>query len=203
MTSTPNIHLEKAPNSPYPRKEIASLSIDVIGQMWMGFLMHEALAIHRGKHIFKERRTNEDFTALGIPMSEIKEWHTLWRKFPITKQANLTQWEIQDAVPNQHLHFTQILMYERVSHKMGLAKGMLKFITIALTTLGLCMGWCCFGRDEATKLIVPIISFAFSYVLCASTGGYGRIEWWNICIYLLHISMKLSMRRKQRYAIGR
>lgn len=74
--STPNIHLEKALNPTCPRKKAA---------MWIGYFMHEALAIHSGKHIVKERRTNEDFTTFGTPASDTEEFHMLRRAFSRTK----------------------------------------------------------------------------------------------------------------------
>lgn len=51
-TSTPPISTRSShQRHPTRSKRIAPLSIDVIRQMWMGFSVHKALAIQRGKHV--------------------------------------------------------------------------------------------------------------------------------------------------------
>ena len=122
-TSTPTIPSKTIPPPPNTRsKRTATLGIDMIGQMWIGFQMHEALSIQRGKRELQENRTNEEFHTLGTPDNEIHEFRTVRRAFPRTQQI-LYPSERPDAVPGQHLHFTQIPMYERISHDTGLTDG--------------------------------------------------------------------------------
>ena len=62
------------------------------------------------------------FHAAGTPLSEIQEFRTIRRAFPRTKQT-LYPAERPDAVPGQHLHFTQVPMYEKISQDTGLTEG--------------------------------------------------------------------------------
>ena len=94
----------------------------MMGLMWLGFHMHEALSVQRGKRELKETRTDEEFTAVGTPTTEIQEFRSLRRAFPRTKQL-LYPSERPDAVPGQHLHFTQVPMYEKISQVTGLTEG--------------------------------------------------------------------------------
>ena len=105
-----------------PSKRTSTLGIDMLSQMWLGFQMHEALLIQRGKSILKELRTDEEFLALGTPPSEIQEFRSLRHAFPRTRQT-LYPSERPDAVPGQHLHLTQIPRYENISHDSGLTEG--------------------------------------------------------------------------------
>ena len=84
--------------------------------------MHETLSTQRGKKELSEKRTDEEFTAMGTPASKIQEFRTLRHAFPRTKQV-LYPSERPDAVLGQHLHFTQIPMYEKTSQEMGLTEG--------------------------------------------------------------------------------
>ena len=68
--------------------------------------MHEALSIQQGKKELSEKRTDEEFNIIGTPDSEIHEFRSLRRAFPRTKQI-LYPSERPDAVPGQHLHFTE------------------------------------------------------------------------------------------------
>ena len=94
----------------------------MMGCMWLGFQMHELLDTQRGKKELKEKRTDEEFTTANTPVSEIHEFRTLRRAFPRVKQT-LYPIERPDAVPGQHLHFTQIPMYEKTSQDTGLTEG--------------------------------------------------------------------------------
>ena len=94
----------------------------MVSQMWVGFHMQEALLLQRGKKELKEKRTDEEFSATGTRINEIQEFHSLRRAFPRTKQM-LYPTERPDAVPGQHLHFTQIPMYENISQDTGLTEG--------------------------------------------------------------------------------
>ena len=58
-------------------KRVATLGIDMIGQMWLGFQMHEALSIQHGKKELSEKRTDEEFNTIGTPDSEIQEFRSL------------------------------------------------------------------------------------------------------------------------------
>ena len=78
----------------------------MIGQMWIGFQMQEALFTQRGKKELKEHCTREEFITSGTPANEIHEFQSVRRAFPRTKQI-LYPSERLDAVPGQHLHFTQ------------------------------------------------------------------------------------------------
>jgi hypothetical protein len=48
-----------------PKEEIPS--IDIVSQMWLGFPIHEAVAVQRGKDIIREDRNNEEFARVGTP----------------------------------------------------------------------------------------------------------------------------------------
>ena len=61
-------------------------SIDIVSYMWLGFSIHEAIAIQKGENIICENRTSEEFTHLGIPHSEVIELQTLRRAFPRVPQ---------------------------------------------------------------------------------------------------------------------
>ena len=84
--------------------------------------MEEELAIQLGTQVLVDRRTDEEFTNMGTPVSEVREFRSLRRAFPRTKQT-LFPTERPDAVPGQHLHFTQIPMYEKTSSDTGLTDG--------------------------------------------------------------------------------
>ena len=84
--------------------------------------MHEMLATQRGKKELREKRTDEEFATANTPTSEIQEFRSLRRAFPRVKHP-LYPIERPDAVPGQHLHFTQIPMYEKTSQDTGLTKG--------------------------------------------------------------------------------
>ena len=103
-------------------KRIATLNIDMIGRMWLGFQMQEILTTQQGKKKLKEKRTREDFIATGTPASKIQKFWSLWRAFPRTKQLFFPN-EWPNVVPCQHLHFTQIPMYEKTSQDMALTEG--------------------------------------------------------------------------------
>ena len=110
VTSTPTIQSKAIPPPSHTRpKRLTTLGIDMIGQMWLGFHMHEALAIQWGKNELVEKRTDEDFEAIGIPATEIHGFRSLRQAFPRTKQV-LFPSERPDAVPGQHLHFIQVPM---------------------------------------------------------------------------------------------
>jgi hypothetical protein len=49
------------------RPKEAIPSIDIVSQMWLGFPIHEAVAVQRGKDIIREDRTNEEFARVGTP----------------------------------------------------------------------------------------------------------------------------------------
>ena len=120
-TSTPSS--KNTPPPPLTRSQRRNtLTIDMIGQMWLGFHMHEALSTHRGKKELMEKRTDEEFATTGTPTTEIHEFRTIRRAFPRTKQV-LYPSERPDAVPGQHLHFTQIPMYEKTTQETGLTDG--------------------------------------------------------------------------------
>ena len=84
--------------------------------------MYEALAIQWGKKELVEKRTDEDFKAIGTPITEIQEFCSLRQTFPRIKQL-LFPSERPDAVPGQHLRFTQVPMYEKTSKVTGLTDG--------------------------------------------------------------------------------
>ena len=97
-------------------------SIDIVSHMWLGFPIHEAIAIQRNKEIIHEHRTTEEFTRLGNPTTEITEFKTLRRAFPHVPQAYFPH-ERPDAVPGNHLHFTQIPSQEKIDPSTGLSEG--------------------------------------------------------------------------------
>ena len=97
-------------------------SIDIVSHMWLGFPIHEAIAIQRGNAIIHEHRTPEDFTRLGTPTKEVIEFKTLRRAFPHVPQVCYPH-ERPDAVPGNHLHFTQIPRLEKIDSTTGLSEG--------------------------------------------------------------------------------
>ena len=122
-TSTPIVTSKQAPPSSHTQpKRTTTLGIDMLGQMWLGFYMQEAIFIQRGKRELKESRTDEEFLAIGTPATEVQEFRSIRRAFPRTKQT-LYPSERPDAAPGQHLHFTQIPRYETISHDTGLTEG--------------------------------------------------------------------------------
>jgi hypothetical protein len=97
-------------------------SIDIVSQMWLGFPIHEAIATQQSKDIIHEHRTTEEFTRLGTPTKEIIEFKTLRRAFPHVPQVYYPL-ERPDAVPGNHLHFTQIPRLEKTDPATGLSEG--------------------------------------------------------------------------------
>jgi hypothetical protein len=97
-------------------------SIDIVSHMWLGFPIHEAIAIRNGMEIIQERRTQEEFVQLGTPPREIIEFKTLRRAFPRVPQTCYPH-ERPDAVPGNHLHFTQLPRQEKVDPTNGLSEG--------------------------------------------------------------------------------
>ena len=113
---------KRVPPTHSKSKSIPTLGIDMLGQMWLGFYMQEAFLTQRGKKELKENRTDDIFLAIGTPASEVHEFRTIRHAFPRTTQM-LYPSERPDAVPGQHLHFTQIPKYETISQATGLTEG--------------------------------------------------------------------------------
>ena len=90
--------------------------------MWLGFPIHEAVAVQKGGDIIREHRTTEDFARLGTPPTEIIHFNTLRRAFPRVPQIFYPS-ERPDAVPGNHLHFTQLPRQEKVNPSTGLSEG--------------------------------------------------------------------------------
>ena len=99
--------LEVIPKTHNSRLKELIPSIDIVSKMWLGFSIHEAIASHRGHEIIHEHRTDEEFKKIGTPAREITEFKTLRRAFPRVPQVLYSN-ERPDAVPGNHLHFTQI-----------------------------------------------------------------------------------------------
>ena len=97
-------------------------SIEMVSQMWLGFPIHEAAATQRGKEVLRENRTNEDFAELGTPSREVIDFMTLRRAFPRVPRL-LYPNDQPDAVPGNHLHFTQLPKLEKVAPTTGLSEG--------------------------------------------------------------------------------
>ena len=97
-------------------------SIDIVSHMWLGFPIHEAIAIQRGQDIIHEHRTNDEFTRFGTPTKEIIEFKILRRAFPHVPQVCYPH-ERPDAVPGNHLHFTQLPILEKTDPTIGLSEG--------------------------------------------------------------------------------
>ena len=62
--------------------KVAIPSIDRVSHMWLGFPIHEAMALHRGTKIIRETRTNKEFAKIGTPSRKIIDFRTLRRAFP-------------------------------------------------------------------------------------------------------------------------
>ena len=97
-------------------------SIDIVAQMWLGFSIHEAIAIQKGTEIIHKHRTHEEFVTIGTPPKEVIDFKTLRRAFPRVPQLCYPN-ERPDAVLGNHLHFTQIPRLERVDPTTGLSEG--------------------------------------------------------------------------------
>ena len=97
-------------------------SIDIVAYMWLGFSIHEDMVIHKGVDIIKVHRTNEEFAQLRTHTREIIDFKTLCRAFPRVPQA-LFPSERPDAVPGNHLHFTQIPKQKHTDPATGLSDG--------------------------------------------------------------------------------
>ena len=61
----------------------------------------------------KETQSNEELLNLGTPFTEIEEFGTL-RQTLLRIHQRLYTHERLDAVPSHHLHFTQLLRYEKM-----------------------------------------------------------------------------------------
>ena len=104
------------------RNKVAIPSIDIVSHMWLGFPIHEAMALHRGIEIIRETRTNEEFAKIGTPSREIIDFRTLRRAFPHVPRTYYPS-ERPDAVPGHHLHFTQVPRLEKIDPTTGLSEG--------------------------------------------------------------------------------
>ena len=117
LTAKPDSHI-----SQNTKTKEAIPSIDIVSQMWLGFPIHEAVASQKGVDIVQEHRTNKDFGRIGTPPREITDFKTLRRAFPRVPQLFYPN-ERPDAVPGNHLHFTQIPRQEKVDPLTGLSEG--------------------------------------------------------------------------------
>ena len=72
--------------------------------------------------IIQEHRTQEEFAKLGTPPREIVEFKTFQRAFPRVPQSCYPH-ETPDAVPGNHLHFTQLPRQEKWNPINGLSEG--------------------------------------------------------------------------------
>jgi hypothetical protein len=117
LSSIPDSH--KSHNT---RHKEAIPSIAIVSHMWLGFAIHEAIASHQSKGIIHEHRTNEEFKSIGTPTREVIEFKTLRRAFPRVPQLLYSN-ERPDAVPGNHLNFTQLPRHERVDPTTGLSEG--------------------------------------------------------------------------------
>ena len=97
-------------------------SIDIVSHMWLGFPIHEVVAVQKGGDIIREHRTTEDIARIGTPPTEIIHFNTLRRAFPRVPQIFYPS-ERPDAVPGNHLHFTQLPRQEKVNSSTGLSEG--------------------------------------------------------------------------------
>jgi hypothetical protein len=113
--------LSSIPDSHKSHKE-AIPSIAIVSHMWFGFAIHEAIASHKSQVIIHEQRTNEEFKSLGTPTREVIEFKTLRRAFPRVPQQFFSNAR-PDAVPGNHLNFTQLPRHERVDPTTGLSEG--------------------------------------------------------------------------------
>lgn len=86
------------------------------------FAIHEAIASHNSKVIIHEQRTNEEFTRLGTPIREVIEFKTLRRAYPRVPQQFFSN-KRPDAVPGNHLNFTQLPRHERIDPTTELSEG--------------------------------------------------------------------------------
>lgn len=80
------------------RTKEAIPSIDLVSHMWLGFLIHEAVALQNGKEIIREHHTNEGSARIGTPSRETIDFKTPWRAFPRMPQM-LYPNERLDATP--------------------------------------------------------------------------------------------------------
>ena len=117
-------HPHNSGSSTYQRMRTkeAIPSIDIVSHMWLGFSIHEAIATQRGTEVIYETRSHEEFEQLGTPPMEIIEFKTLRRAFPRVPQVFYPN-ERPDAVPGNHLHFTQLPKLEKADPTTGLSEG--------------------------------------------------------------------------------
>ena len=92
-----------------------------MSQIWLGFPIHEAVAVQKGGDIIRDHRTTEDFARIGTPPTEIIHFNTLRQAFPIVPQIFYPS-KRTDAVPGNHIHFIQLLRQERVNSSTSLSE---------------------------------------------------------------------------------
>lgn len=68
-----------------------------------------------------ENHANKEFDTLDTPASDIDDFLSLRQVFPRTKQTLPLRG--LDAILDQHIHFTQFSVYEKVSLDSGLTEG--------------------------------------------------------------------------------
>lgn len=87
-SSMPMVPSKKIPPSLHTTsKKTTTLGIDMLGQMWLDFHVHEAFLIKHGKRELKDIRSDEEFHVLGTPTTEVQEFRTIRRAFPRTPQV--------------------------------------------------------------------------------------------------------------------
>jgi hypothetical protein len=68
---------------------MAIICIDIVSHMWLGFPVHEAMAIHRKAEIISKLRTNEEVAKIGTPQERCSTSASFGEFFPEYLKCNI------------------------------------------------------------------------------------------------------------------
>lgn len=95
--------------------------IDIVGQIWLGFPIHEVVALENKNMSLKEKCTNYKFECIGTPLNEVEEFCTFWHNFPIASQKCYPNKRL-DAISGQYLYFIISLTKKRLAMRWDFLK---------------------------------------------------------------------------------
>ena len=107
------------------------LSFELATQVWLRYLIHEALAAHQDNLLKQEKHANDEILMANTPLCKVHKCGILRSTFFRVPQP-LYPSELPNEVSEHHLHFTQLPRQEMVNKKTSLFGGI--YVTIYFIT---------------------------------------------------------------------